>query len=142
MSNAFIQTPSDSRSVQHDAVQHDAVELDANPAASAAHTIGREELARKLHNHEPFTLLEALPERYYRKAHLPGAHLMPHDRVAELAPELIPSRSQDIVVYCASDTCQSSHIAAAELTRLGYGSVRVYVGGKSDWQAHGLPTES
>ena len=46
-----------------------------------------------------------------------------------------------MVVYCASETCQNSHQAAAELTRLGYVDVRVYAGGKLDWQSANLPTE-
>jgi rhodanese-related sulfurtransferase len=104
-------------------------------------TITRDELAAQLGSHEPPQVLETLPERYYRKAHLPGARLMPHDRVGELAPTLVPDKSSDIVVYCASDTCKSSHQAAAELERLGYSSVRVYVGGKADWEAANLPLE-
>lgn len=104
-------------------------------------TISRDELAAKLERREPLTLLEALPERYYRKAHLPGALLMPHDRVAELAPTLIPAKSGAVVVYCANEACQNSHQAAAELARLGYLDVRVYPGGKLDWQSANLPTE-
>jgi len=108
---------------------------------TVSRTITRDELAAKLEGRESLTLLEALPERYYRKAHLPGALLMPHDRVAELAPALIPSKSRAVVVYCASETCQNSHQAAAELERLGYLDVRVYAGGKLDWQSANLPTE-
>jgi rhodanese-related sulfurtransferase len=104
-------------------------------------TISRDELVTKIDRNEAFTLLEALPERYYRKAHLPGARLMPHDRVAELAEQLIPGKSAEVVVYCASDTCQNSHQAAAALATLGYERVRVYAGGKADWQAADLPTE-
>jgi rhodanese-related sulfurtransferase len=103
--------------------------------------IERDELRARLERAEPLVLLEALPERYYRKAHLPGARLMPHDRVAELAPTLLPSRAAAVVVYCASDTCRNSDQAAAELRRLGYANVRVYRGGKADWQAAGLPVE-
>jgi rhodanese-related sulfurtransferase len=103
--------------------------------------IEREELRARLERAEPIVLLEALPERYYRKAHLPGARLMPHDRVAELAPTLLPSPAAAVVVYCASDTCRNSDQAAAELRQLGYSNVRVYRGGKADWQAAGLPVE-
>jgi rhodanese-related sulfurtransferase len=104
--------------------------------------IEREELRALLDRGEPLVLLEALPERYFRKAHLPGARLMPHDRVAELAAALIPSRSSAVVVYCASETCRNSDQAAVELRRLGHSNVRVYRGGKADWQAAGLPVEA
>jgi rhodanese-related sulfurtransferase len=103
--------------------------------------ITRSELAAKIERQEPFVLIEALPERYYRHGHLPGAVLLPHDRVAELAPALIPDRSAEVVVYCASSTCRNSDQAAAELQTLGYHRVRVYLGGKADWQSAGLPLE-
>jgi rhodanese-related sulfurtransferase len=111
------------------------------PDGIDADTIEREELRALLERGQPIVLLEALPERYFRKAHLPGARLMPHDRVAELAAALIPSRSSAVVVYCASETCRNSDQAAVELRRLGHSNVRVYRGGKADWQAAGLPVE-
>jgi rhodanese-related sulfurtransferase len=104
--------------------------------------IARNELRSLLSNgHKPI-LIEALPARYYLDSHLPGAVHMPHDRTAELAGEVAPDRNRDIVVYCASATCRNSHIAAAQLERLGYANVRVYAGGKQDWVEAGLATES
>lgn len=87
------------------------------------------------------TLVEALPEKYYRDGHLPGAKHLPHDQVRELAPGVLPDKSAEIVVYCASPTCQNSHIAAKVLERLGYTHVAVYAGGKQDWQEAGLALE-
>ncbi len=105
-------------------------------------TITREELARHIQAGNPLILLEALPERYYVQKHLPGALLFPHDQVAALAPTVVPDRGAQIVVYCASRTCQNSHIAAQQLTRLGYTDVTVYAGGKQDWEEGGLPFET
>jgi rhodanese-related sulfurtransferase len=87
------------------------------------------------------TLAEALTEKYYRDGHLPGAKHLPHDQVRELAPGLLPDKSAEIVVYCASRTCQNSHIAAKVLEQLGYTHVAVYAGGKQDWQEAGLALE-
>ena len=78
--------------------------------------ITRDELKAKLDRGEPIVLLEALPEQYYRKAHLPSALLFPHDRVDELAPALLPDKATEIVVYCTNLPCQNSEIAAARLT--------------------------
>jgi rhodanese-related sulfurtransferase len=103
--------------------------------------ITRNELETKIVAREPLVLLEALPEPYYQKGHLPGARLFPHDRVRELAASVIADKHADVVVYCASDTCQNSHIAAAQLRNLGYTSVRVYAGGKADWEHAGLAFE-
>ena len=105
-------------------------------------TITREALAARIHSGNPPVLLEALPERYYAQKHLPGALLFPHDQVAELVPRLLPDTSAAIVVYCASRTCQNSHIAAQRLTQVGYADVAVYAGGKQDWEEGGLPFET
>jgi len=85
-------------------------------------------------------LVEALPEKYFRDGHLPGARHLPHDRVADLAASVLPELSAEIVVYCASKTCQNSHIAARELTKRGYTQVAVFAGGKQEWVDAGLPT--
>jgi rhodanese-related sulfurtransferase len=103
--------------------------------------IDRETLVHKLHSAGRPVLVEALPEKYWHDWHLPGARHMPHDRVAALASTVLPDKSAEIVVYCASATCQNSHIAARQLERLGYASVAVYAGGKQDWHDAGLPVE-
>jgi rhodanese-related sulfurtransferase len=87
-------------------------------------------------------LLEALPERYFAQKHLPGARLFPHDQAERLALQVAPDKGAQIVVYCASRTCQNSHIAAHHLMRLGYTNVAVYAGGKLDWEEGGFPFES
>ncbi len=103
--------------------------------------ITRDELKAALDSEAPPTLLEALPEKYFRHGHLPGARLFPHDRARELAASALPDKQADIVVYCASATCLNSQQAAAALSELGYAKVRVYVEGKADWEAAGLRVE-
>jgi len=90
----------------------------------------------------PIVLLEALPAKYYRDKHLPGALNMPHDAVDDLAPALVPDKTSEIVVYCASATCRNSGLAAARLAALGYSRVRTYDEGKADWIAAELPVEA
>ena len=67
-------------------------------------TITREDLKEKIDRGDDFILVETLPAEYYRHSHLPGAINLPPERVAELAPELLPDREADIVVYCAKPT--------------------------------------
>jgi len=105
-------------------------------------SITRDELKQKLDRGEPVTIVEALPEEYYRKAHLPGALLLPHDLVDILAPTLLPDKGAEIVVYCANLPCQNSEEAATRLSELGYTNVRDYAEGKQDWIDAGFPTES
>ncbi len=103
--------------------------------------IDRATLQQRLASANPPLLAEALPEQYFRDWHLPGARHLPHDRVRALAPAVFPDRAAEIVVYCASRTCQNSHIAARLLEQMGYANVAVYAGGKQDWQEAGLPVE-
>ena len=67
-------------------------------------TISRDELKQKLDRGDDFSLVETLGEEKYRHSHLPTAINIPPDRVAELAPTVLPDKSAEIVVYCASPT--------------------------------------
>jgi len=104
-------------------------------------TISRQDLHARIEDRRPLVLIEALPESHYLKEHLPGALNMPHDRARELAPRFLPDKDAEIVTYCASATCPNSHIAAETLRAMGYANVSVYVEGKQDWLAAGLPVE-
>jgi rhodanese-related sulfurtransferase len=104
-------------------------------------SITREEIARHLEAKTPMILVEALPEKYYRDGHLPGAINLPHDRVRELAAARLPNRDAFVVVYCANTPCQNSGIAARTLEAMGYTDVAEYVEGKQDWVDAGLALE-
>ena len=71
---------------------------------SIVKTITRDELKMKIDNNHNFLLVETLPQTAYEHAHLPGAINLPPDKVAELAPKLLPDKNAEIVVYCASLT--------------------------------------
>lgn len=101
-------------------------------------SLTRAELQARIAANPQLVLLEALPEKYYLDWHLPGARHFPHDRARELAPAVVPDKAAEIVVYCASRTCQNSHIAAKVLETLGYANVAVYPGGKEDWREEAL----
>jgi rhodanese-related sulfurtransferase len=103
--------------------------------------ITREELRGALDNGAKVTLVEALPEKYWRDGHLPGAIQIDHTEVAEKAGELLPDKGARVVVYCASTECQNSTKAARTLEALGYTDVYEYVEGKKDWVEAGLPLE-
>jgi rhodanese-related sulfurtransferase len=103
--------------------------------------ITREELRSALGNGAKVTLVEALPEKYWRDGHLPGAIQIDHTEVAEKAGDLLPDKGAKVVVYCASTECQNSTKAARTLEALGYTDVYEYVEGKKDWADAGLPLE-
>jgi len=64
-------------------------------------TISRDELNEKIKRGDKFTLVETLPQTAFEHAHLPGAINLPPDKISEMAPELLPDKNADIVVYCA-----------------------------------------
>jgi rhodanese-related sulfurtransferase len=67
-------------------------------------TISREDLYDKIKRGDKFQLVETLPKTTYEHAHLPGAINIPSDKIKDAAPELLPDKSAEIVVYCASPT--------------------------------------
>ena len=67
-------------------------------------TISRDELKHKIDRQDDFFLVETLPATAYHHAHLPGAINLPPDQVTLDALKLIPNKSAEIVVYCASPT--------------------------------------
>lgn len=104
--------------------------------------ITRDELRDKLEGGHTVTLIEALPEKYWREAHLPGALQMDYTEVRERAHRVVPDKDAYIVVYCASPECQNSSKAARTLESLGYNEVYEYEEGKEHWIQAGLPIES
>ena len=100
------------------------------------------QLQARLAANPAITLLEALPRKYYDDGHLPEALHMPHDQTRQLAALLVPDTATEVVVYCASATCQNSHIAARVLDQMGYANVAVFGGGKQAWAEAGLKLEA
>ena len=67
-------------------------------------TISWDELKEKIDRNDNFSLIETLPATAYEHAHLPGAINLPPDQVKQLAPKLLPAKTAEIVVSCASPT--------------------------------------
>ena len=96
-------------------------------------------MATRLRDAQPPLVAEILGPQYFASGHLPGALNLPLEGFVERAVQALPSRDREIVVYCASATCQNSDIAARKLLALGYVNVRVFKRGKAGWREAGLP---
>jgi rhodanese-related sulfurtransferase len=107
----------------------------------AIQSVTRERLWQMIQSGEELVLVDALSPTSYAASHLPGAINLPPEWVEDRAPRRIPDRSSDVVVYCASSTCDSSVEVAKRLIDLGYRNVSHYVEGKRDWVEAGLPLE-
>lgn len=104
-------------------------------------TINRELIKESLAQRDPMVLVEALSERYFNDAHLPGAIQINYDEVDAKAAQLLPDKSAKIIVYCSNLSCANSGKAAIHLAQLGYNNVFKYAEGKQDWISAGLPIE-
>ncbi len=103
--------------------------------------VSRDRLWQKIESRDEFVLVDALPPMSYARSHLPGAISIPPEWVDERAPRRIPDRNTEVIVYCASSTCETSATVANRLIELGYRNVGHYVEGKRDWVEAGLPLE-
>ena len=100
-------------------------------------TIDRDELKAKLDRGDDFKLIMAMHEWGFRAAHIPGSV---HYATVEAADQDL-NADDEIVVYCTDPGCVASQVAYRWLVDAGYGNVRRYAGGLSDWTAAGYELE-
>ena len=86
-------------------------------------------------------LVEALPEKYYRDRHLPGALHLPHDAPEAEIRRVLPDPREPVIVYCASGPCENSGELTRRLAKLGYSRVADFHEGKEGWENAGYPFE-
>lgn len=104
-------------------------------------TISSEELRHKMEQGEDFILIEVLDPDEYQRAHLPGAINIPLESIGHTALEQFRPE-QELVVYCGSQLCQASDLAADKLETFGFKRIVVYKAGKKGWQQAGYPLET
>lgn len=97
--------------------------------------ISREELKQKIDNRANVKLVMTMPEWAFEQAHIPTSINLYRleDALNTLNPE------DEIVVYCSHEVCLASITAYRLLDHHGYGNVRRYAGGLTDWAAAGYP---
>lgn len=97
-------------------------------------TITTDELKAQKEN---VTLVNTLASDEFAKTTIPGAVNVPLDssdftaRVAQQAG----GKDKPVVVYCASQQCNSSEKAATKLEAAGFTNVSRYTGGSAAWQS-------
>ncbi|MCX2954763.1 rhodanese-like domain-containing protein [Lentzea sp. NEAU-D7] len=108
--------------------------------------ISREELKEGI-DAGTLVVVDTMPAAYYEVEHLPGAVNIPgfpYEQAAELtdryAPDVLPDKTAEIVVYCANVPCRNSELVGSRLLHLGYSNVRKYREGIEDWVGAGLAT--
>jgi len=86
-----------------------------------------------------FHLIDVLSPNNYSARHIPGALNVPFspDFMEHFTEDVGVAKDADIIVYCSSNTCQSSVKAAAALDEAGYTKVSHYKDGLAGWQDAG-----
>lgn len=90
-------------------------------------------------------VLDARPEIFHRLGHVPGALSLPRDDFekgyAALKGKLEADRSQPLVIYCASSSCEDAGLVKKSLAALGFTNLAIFEGGWSEWTSAGKPEE-
>lgn len=104
-------------------------------------TITRDELKEKLDSNEDLHLVNVLSRENFEEQHIPGSINIPMDQLEDEARDRF-DEDDEIVVYCASESCQASPKAAKLLANMGFDNVKDYEGGMKDWADAGLDVAS
>lgn len=104
-------------------------------------TVSTEELVELKNSGEDFVLVDVLGEDHYQEEHIPGALNIPLDQIAVKALEEF-DKDQEIIVYCASESCGASPKAAQKLEKLGFENVKDYETGVKGWKEAGHEVEA
>ena len=99
-------------------------------------TITTEDLKALKDQNGDLTLVNTLAAEAFQKTKIPGAINVPlasNDFASQVEQEA-GGKDKPIVVYCASQQCDSSEKAARKLESAGFTSVSRYTGGAAAWQ--------
>jgi rhodanese-related sulfurtransferase len=82
------------------------------------------------------TLVNTLGAEAFEKTKIPGAINVPLESsdFAARVEKKAGGKDKPVVVYCASQQCNSSEKAAQKLEAAGFTAVSRYTGGAADWQ--------
>ncbi len=100
--------------------------------------ISKDELKGKITESESFQLINVLDPEFYNLGMIKGSMQIPFDELEERISEL--DKSEEVVTYCASTTCDKSRKAAELLAKKGF-KVRAYEGGIKEWTQAKLPVD-
>lgn len=104
-------------------------------------TITVKELKEKIDSDEKFKLIDVLSKDSFDAQHIPKSINIPGSELEERSTKELPDKNEEIVVYCASKTCQASPNAVRKLEELGYTNVTDFEDGLAGWQDAGFEFE-
>lgn len=102
-------------------------------------TISTDELRQRMEA-DGTTPVFVLSEFLFEKEHIPGAINIPEEDVDERFPEEF-DENDEVIIYCASESCQAAPRVGQKLQAMGYEDVKEYEPGLEGWRDRGLPLE-
>lgn len=110
----------------------------APASATPEGSLGVHELSRRLASGEaPALILDTRTHEEFAAGHIPGARLVPHDRIDASLATLLPHRDAEIVIYCQSG--RRAGLAEAALRERGFTHLHLLEGSWQAWQQADLP---
>ena len=94
-------------------------------------TITQQQAKEIMDSEQPHVILDVREENEFVQGHIPGAVLLPHEKIQQLAPTLLPDKNALILVYCRSGN--RSKQASQKLADMGYSNVKEF-GGILNWK--------
>jgi rhodanese-related sulfurtransferase len=77
--------------------------MDTHSTTTAIDVVDHDEFDRRRAD-PSVAVVDVLPPTTYKHSHIPGAKNLPLAHVLELAPDVLPDKHQEIILYCASFT--------------------------------------
>ena len=95
--------------------------------------------ANELLAEDSYAVVDVREQAEWDEGHLPGAVHVSRGNLESRIEQVVPDRSQPVLLYCASGN--RSAFAARTLDELGYENVVSLAGGFIDWKRNGFPFE-
>lgn len=98
--------------------------------AAAYMNITAQEAKKIMDTEQDYIVLDTRTQAEFDEKHIPGAIVISHDEITEMAESVLPDKNQLILVYCRSG--RRSKLASEDLVKLGYTNIKEF-GGIIDW---------
>ena len=105
--------------------------------AFAAGTITVDQLASQIEAGKAPLVIDVRSEDEYLAGHVPGARLIPHDKMSDYVGSLAAMKEDTIVLYCRSG--KRAGAAAEVLEANGFSKVTILEGSFEAWSGAGKP---
>lgn len=106
-------------------------------------TLNAEQLRCVIEGPQRVPVINVLDQKSYERKHIPNSVSVPltEPNFIDQVDEQVSNRSDPLVVYCASTSCDASERAAEKLEQAGFTGVRDFAEGVKGWEDAGYHLE-